>query len=241
MVDFKILIEESYKITYDDILEDKFKGLYYKIHKLISDSHFHKRTEYLGKLDAIKNSILDLPSVYDDGDVLLFRKEQKKLIAFLRLILDENKKIFIVHGRDISMRDKVSSLLGRLKIDYTILETETNGGQTVIEKFIANAKDCEYAIILFSGDDVGRLNITGENERARARQNVVLELGYFLSKVGRKNLVIFYTATMDIEKPSDFAGIVYEPFDPYGAWKSRLIREMRTAGIYVDQQLADKS
>ena len=138
------------------------------------------------------------------------------------------------------MRDKVSSFLGRLKLDYAILEYESNSGNTIIEKFLSNAKDCGYAVVLFSPDDLGGLNIHGEEMKPRVRQNVILELGYFLGTIGRKNIVILHTTGTLIEKPSDFDGIVYEPFDEYGAWKTKLIREMRKSKMYINQSLAER-
>jgi predicted nucleotide-binding protein len=139
------------------------------------------------------------------------------------------------------MRDKVSSLLGRLKLDYVILESEHNSGTTIIEKFIKNAENCLYAVVLFSADDIGKLENSESDLRYRVRQNVIFELGYFLGKIGRRNIVILHEANKNIETPSDFSGIVYEPFDEYGAWKSKLIREMRNANIYIKPELADRA
>lgn len=210
------------------------------IKKYIDSNHFLKTKVYLQEIDEIKNATEGLSTWKSSEDRLLQKKIQKSIANLARTILDENKKIFIVHGRNINMRDKVSSLLGRLKLDYVILESEHNTGATVIEKFIRNAKDCEYAVILFSADDLGKLNHTGATLKPRTRQNVILELGYFLSKVGRKNIVILHEFGKDIEKPSDFDGIVYEPFDDFGAWKGKLIKEMKKANIYIDTSLADR-
>jgi len=79
----------------------------------------------------------------------------------------------------------------RLRLDYVILEAEYNNGSAIIEKFLRNAEDCRYAVALFSADDVGKLNADSASLKHRTRQNVILELGYFLAKVGRKN-ILFY-------------------------------------------------
>ena len=105
---------------------------------------------------------------------------QKKIANLARTIFEENKKIFVVHGRNINMRDKVCATLGRLKLDYVVLESEHNTGATVVEKFLRNAKDCHYAIVLFSADDIGKLNDSNAIFKSRTRQNVILELGFFL-------------------------------------------------------------
>lgn len=206
----------------------------------IDENHFIKAKQYHKELKEIDELTEELSTFKSDEDRLLQKKIQKRLANLARTILDENKKIFIVHGRNLNMRDKVSSMLGKLKLDYVILETEQNSGATVIEKFLREAKECKYAIVLFSADDIGKLNIESAKTRNRTRQNVILELGYFLAQVGRNNIIILNEANMDIEKPSDFDGMVYEPFDEFGAWKGKLIKEMKRAKIYIDEKLADR-
>ena len=45
----------------------------------------------------------------------------------------------------------------------------------------------------------------------RARQNVILELGYFMGKLGREHVCCLYKG--EIELPSDISGILYLPFN----------------------------
>lgn len=234
------LINDLYYIEYSEDSLSLFDKCLNKISTFINENHFLKTQDYLDELYEI-DEVLDKISNYKLKHSLYNHKIiQKKIVNLCRTILNENKKIFIVHGRDIGMRDKVSALLGKLKLDYVILETEHNNGSTIIEKFLRNAKDCRYAIILFSGDDKGGLNHEGAEMKIRTRQNVVLELGFFLSQVGRKNITILHDVDNNIEKPSDFDGIVYEPFDEYGAWKNKLMKELRVAKIYIDPKLADR-
>jgi predicted nucleotide-binding protein len=42
----------------------------------------------------------------------------------------------------------------------------------------------------------------------------------------------------DVEIPSDLAGVLYIPLDSAGAWKLKLAREMKTAGLDVDMNNA---
>lgn len=234
------LVESIYCISYDLDAKKSFKDAINRIKKFLENNHFLKTKGYLKQLEEIENIINDLSWLKSDEDRLLHKRIQKQLANLTRIILEENKRIFVVHGRNISFRDKICTLLGKLKLDYVILESEYNEGLTVIEKLIKNSEECRYAIVLFSADDLGRFNQDNEQLRNRVRQNVVLELGYFLSKVGRKNIAILHEAGKDIESPSDFNGFVYEPFDEFGGWKAKLIKEMKKAGIYIDQNLADR-
>ncbi|MEV7136247.1 TIR domain-containing protein [Arthrobacter sp. NPDC093128] len=81
-------------------------------------------------------------------------------------------------------------------------------------------------------DDLGRLNEDGEHDRPRARQNVVLELGYAMGTLGRRRVAILHEDGLDL--PSDISGVAYYPLDAAGAWKSRILGELKAAGITVD-------
>ena len=61
---------------------------------------------------------------------------------------------------------------------------------------------------------------------------MLLELGYFMAKLGRSRVCTLSKG--DVEIPTDFAGIVWEPLDPGGAWRAALGRELKAAGYAVD-------
>jgi predicted nucleotide-binding protein len=42
----------------------------------------------------------------------------------------------------------------------------------------------------------------------------------------------------DLEKPSDYEGVVYVPMDAAGAWKLTLAREIKASGTSIDLNLA---
>jgi predicted nucleotide-binding protein len=234
------LIDWVYYIPYSNEAFGKLDKAISLLEEFINKQHFLKEKIYHNYLNEIKDMRDELSDFTSSDDKLLQKKLQQKIAYLARTILDENKKIFIVHGRNIPMRDKVSSLLGRLKLDYVILESEFNNGATVIEKFLRNASTCRYAIVLFSADDVGGIEKDEVELRPRVRQNVILELGYFLGTIGRENIIILHEVGKRIEKPTDFDGIVYEPFDEYGAWKGKVIKEMKKAKIYIDKSLEER-
>ena len=62
-----------------------------------------------------------------------------------------------------------------------------------------------------------------------------MELGFFLGKLGRHRLLVLHPDEVEIEKPSDFDGIVYLPYDNNGAWKHKLIKELKAAKFYIDE------
>ena len=140
-----------------------------------------------------------------------------------------NDKIFIVHGRDDGPREAVARFLERLGFEAIILNEQANQGRTIIEK-IEGHSDVGFAVILLTPDDEG--NLKGQEPLPRARQNVLIELGYFIGKLTRARVCTLKVA--EVEIPSDWRGVVDEPFDSTGAWKQTLARELHAAGYKID-------
>lgn len=113
------------------------------------------------------------------------------------------------------------------KIEAVILSEQANRGRTIIEKF-ENYSDVSGAICLFTADDIGRAK-KEPTDNTRARQNVVLETGYFMGKLGRDHVVIL--ADDGIEMPSDLSGVVYTNTEN---WKIDLLKELKAMGYTID-------
>jgi predicted nucleotide-binding protein len=141
-----------------------------------------------------------------------------------------NRRVFIVHGRDVATRESVARLLERADFRPVILQEQTNQGRTIVEKFEAQA-DVGFAVVILNPEDEGRLMPDGD-AAPRARQNVVLELGYFIGRLGRNRVCILKAGALEL--PSDVLGFGYTEFDAAGAWKSELAKELLSAGYSVD-------
>lgn len=90
-------------------------------------------------------------------------------------------EIFIVHGHDDGLKEKVARFLLQLTgNEPVILHEQVNAGDTIIEKLERFAATAAYAVVLATADDVGRA-IATPDELPRARQNVIFELGYFFA------------------------------------------------------------
>jgi predicted nucleotide-binding protein len=142
-----------------------------------------------------------------------------------------SKKVFVVHGHDHDAKDKVARFLERLKLEPIVLHEQANEGRTVIEKFEAYA-NVGFAVVLLTPDDVGALATERTNLNSRARQNVVLELGYFLGKLKRNRVCALYKE--GVEFPSDYAGVLYAKLDSAGEWRAKLAQDLSAAGIPID-------
>jgi len=145
----------------------------------------------------------------------------------------ENKKVFIVHGRDDVLKEKVAGFVGReLKLEAILLSEQANTSKTIIEKIEKNT-DVDFAIVLYTPCDEGRLKNVKKGVKAqirdRARQNVVFEHGYLMGKLGRKKVIMMYDE--NIELPSDITGIAYS--SPTKDWKFELVKEFKAMGYSI--------
>ncbi len=172
--------------------------------------------------------IVYLDEIKNEEDTCNIQKVSNPSIGSKK-ISQKNKdfsKVFIVHGHDGEMRESVAHLMDKQGIVPIVLSDEANKGATIIEK-IENNSDVGAAICIFTPDDVGKAKSDKDNHD-RARQNVVLETGYFMGKLGRDRIIIF--STKDLELPSDLQGIVYMDSN----WRLEMLKELSAMGYDVD-------
>lgn len=123
--------------------------------------------------------------------------EQPKVKASLR-------RVFITHGNTDEWRKVQPFIEKDVKLETIELAQEYNGGQTIIEKLIANGDRCDSAVIVMTGDDVG-----GDG-KPRARENVMHEIGFFQGRYGRGRVILLHEEGVNI--PSNLFGVVYSAF-----------------------------
>lgn len=141
-------------------------------------------------------------------------------------------RVFIVYGHDANAREQLELMLRRLKLEPVVLQNLPSGGQTIIEKLESNT-DVTYACVLLTPDDEGYRQGHPEEAKPRARQNVVLEMGMFLAKLGRKRVAILHKGNLEL--PSDIQGLVYIPFeDRVDDVKERVAAELQEAGFAIN-------
>ena len=147
--------------------------------------------------------------------------------------LMDAKTVFLVHGHDTSAKESTARFLEKLQLVPVILHEQANEGRTIIEKFEAHA-NVGYAVVLLTPDDVGASASAPDKLVNRARQNVILELGYFTGKLGRRRVCGLFKPGVEI--PSDFHGVLFIELDEQGGWRTRLAQELVGAGMKIDLQ-----
>jgi len=190
---------------------------------LVSDGHYYNdRESWAAHRVAVQRRLSFL------GELGSIMKPKMRDSAIDTLPTDPNG-VFLVHGHDEGSRENVARYLEKLGLRPKILHEQPNRGKTIIEKLEVHSS-VGFAVVLLTPDDIG-----GKDEktlRPRARQNVILELGFFCGALGRSRVCALFKG--DVEIPSDFEGVVYVPLDDSGAWRLALAREIKAAGISVD-------
>lgn len=179
--------------------------------------------------NAFKKGLAEAEQLLKAFTMELDSKEEVKPVKDTKKPLSK-KDVFLVHGHDEQMLLVVKDFVTSLGLNPIILHEKPDEGYTVIEKFEKHS-NVSFAIILLSPDDVGYpINKEGE-KRPRARQNVILEMGYYLAKLGRKGVRSLYIDGVEI--PSDYKGVLFIKFEG-DDWKLKLAKEMKVSGLDLD-------
>ena len=168
-------------------------------------------------------------------------KEKGRSKSVPRVEAASPSRVFIVYGHDLDARDQLELLLLRLRLEPIILENIPGRGDTIIEK-LEKLTGADFACVLLTPDDEGRKRAEGRNAALcpRARQNVVLELGMVLARLGRKRVAILVKGD-EIEHPSDIDGLIYIPFSSsVEDAKNPLAANLQEAGFDVRIQDLNK-
>jgi predicted nucleotide-binding protein len=158
------------------------------------------------------------------------------------------KEIFISHGKDQKSLDELKEMLTEFGLKPVVLSEQPSGGKTIVEK-LEEYSNVGYAFVILTPDDLGgflelgskwsrpaRLKRFISSAHPRPRQNVVLEFGYFVGKLGRSKVTCLLKKP--VEQPSDMQGIVYIPFnDSIKEIRAKIWNELEIAGY----KLPDKT
>ena len=122
-----------------------------------------------------------------------------------RRAMREKPKVFIVHGHDRSaVRELKHYLQNTLKFEEPVVLWEgKSAGLTVIEKLELYAEQAELVFVLMTPDDY--VDAKGQG---RARQNVLLEYGFFLGRLRRTSGRVILLYKEGVEIPSDLSGVI---------------------------------
>lgn len=188
----------------------------------------------------------EIVNVFDTGSVQVQGKNRAQTYELLGLggpavakgsTAAVSRKVFVVYGHDLAAKTQLEAMLRRWDLEPLILDQLPSEGQTLIEKLekYAGNENVSFAVILATPDDEGFACGREDEKKFRARQNVVLELGLLLGKLGRSRVAILLKNQETMERPSDIQGLIYLPFtDNVEDTKLVLAKEMTKQGLKID-------
>ncbi len=142
-----------------------------------------------------------------------------------------NKNVFIIHGHDEAKWRELEKLLrDDFGLNPYILSELPDMGKTIIEKFEHYANECSYAFAIFTPDDIIENNGV---KYFQARPNVIFELGWFCSFLGRDRVCILFKDGENSSIFSDFQGVIQKRFIKSISEVYRDIKmELNSVGIF---------
>lgn len=137
--------------------------------------------------------------------------------------------VFIVHGHDHTLRDKVRDLVRQMGHEPIVLQEQPAAARTIYQ-MLTEYSNVGFTIVLATGDDEGRKRkqnpTDADSLEIRARQNVIFELGYFLGKYGEKRATIIKAD--DVIFPSDIENLNHIRVSDRN-WRQALYRAVSAA------------
>jgi len=239
----KVALEKL--VSFSNCLKDLLPKEFTKTTFADFDRHVHFIGVFLNKrdfewmesnLDDIRRE--DFPNIKTQIWEFL---DKKKLPERRTAPLSNN--VFIVHGRDHKPLEELKAMLIEFGLNPIVLHEKASGSRTIVEK-LEKYSGVDYAFVILTPDDAGgsrhkydkylrKIDMRAvEDFCERARQNVILEFGYFIGKLGRDKVCCLHKG--NVELPSDMQGIVYIPFkDSVEEARDMIIKELMEAGYEI--------
>ena len=136
-------------------------------------------------------------------------REKNQLNAGAEIM--DSKKVFIIHGHNEAKRRELEKIIDGFGLVPIILGTKPNQGMTIIEKFEHYASECGFAFALFTPDDI--IQTEDGKQYFQARPNVIFELGWFYSHLGRAKTCVISQASEKNSIFSDLQGVMRIQFN----------------------------
>lgn len=132
--------------------------------------------------------------------------------------------ILIIHGHDSASRLELENFLFRKfpHVAPVSMILETAGAAALPEKFEELAARVSGAVALLTPDDIVTTIRTGDSA-ARARQNVVIEIGWFWGRLGRDRCLLLMRDAVEI--PSDLSGVEVHKYKESPIERSEAVRD----------------
>jgi hypothetical protein len=127
-----------------------------------------------------------------------------------------SNQIFLVYDHDNPMTSDVTATLKKLELEPVIL----NSPQALTGK-TADHPHVSFAVVL----------LTADQAKPRPTQNIILELGILLGRLGNQNVAAIHPPKQGFELPDD-PNILWIEYTT--GWNLKLVKELKAANFDVD-------
>lgn len=216
-------------------LRDQINAIREEIRSIVSDSKFdslvskavtsHPSKGTYSRSGTITNAIVSAKELLVYVETIMELNGGPK-VSDLRAGRARGGRVFVGHGHNEVVRYKVRDFIAnRCSLEPIILTDLPSEGMSVIEKLERYGRTADFAILIMTADD-----ITSDGQ-ARARQNVIQEVGWFQGVLGRARTAILRHE--NIEFPSNLSGIIDFRFEGEAVEMrfEELRRELEQAGL----------
>ena len=133
-------------------------------------------------VSLVDSNLDDLKHFWDDNEEISTAPLDQSISSAFDMERVDKKaggnRVFVIHGCDEAIRETVARFLEKLDLEPIILHEQPNKGCRIIEKFEDHTV-VDFAVVLLTPDALGALAANGDDLKPRARQNVILKLGFF--------------------------------------------------------------
>ena len=151
------------------------------------------------------------------------------------LLADGTGRVFLVHGRNDRWKHAVAGLLERAGTHEVTILNERPGDRMPLVEHFEQRPGSRYAIVLLTADDIGAARVDSDREpfySPRALQGVVFAMGILVAALTPHCVCVLYED--GVELPCNLDGITYVRLDGAGSWQSKLLLQLRGAGLDYD-------
>lgn len=166
------------------------------------------------------------------------------------LQMSDNKKVFIVHGRDLDFKQKIANFLRALSLtplEWNAVASETGKATPTTHEIIVKGFEvAQVIIVLLTGDDEGKMkdmfikdtdNNLERTLSSQPRLNVVYEAGLAFGMNPQRTLII--KKPEELRKISDVDGFNYINYDGNAETRNAIVTRLRAAGCSVETSGSD--
>jgi predicted nucleotide-binding protein len=148
----------------------------------------------------------------------------------------EQRRIFIVHGSDSEALDQLQLVLYKLGLQPLVQKDVDGKGMSLLEALMTNIRsESDFAIVMLTPDDYGYRKDQSETDRQpRARQDVILEAGMALARLGPDKVALIKKGALEL--PSDLEGIIRLEYNAHvKEIAAKIAQRLTGAGIPVSE------